>query len=201
MNTIFRRVCPTASTRTGCTAKVTVAVITRFECLLDSCVVGHILICSVVRQSSTQILRHREVSLSQSCCDLIVSVPLLTLLLGVQGHVDMVTEKDSDSDHDFMKDPLRLHITHDGRWLKVGNRHPARPTQQTLWKTHSTPRLWTLEHDCCLQCSLQLRQHIELQGSATLCRCPWANVSCATVLAYFSPTVCDMPGGRGSKSY
>ena len=35
-----------------------------------------------------------------------------------QGHVDMVTEKNNDVDHDFYKDPLRLQS--DGTWLKVG---------------------------------------------------------------------------------
>ena len=35
----------------------------------------------------------------------------------VQGHVDMVTEKNSDVVHDFFNDPLRLQS--DGVWLKV----------------------------------------------------------------------------------
>ena len=34
-----------------------------------------------------------------------------------QGHVDMVTEKNSDVVHDFFKDPLRL--CSDGTWLKA----------------------------------------------------------------------------------
>jgi di/tripeptidase len=37
--------------------------------------------------------------------------------VGVQGHVDMVTEKNSDVVHDFFNDPLRL--LSDGVWLKV----------------------------------------------------------------------------------
>lgn len=35
----------------------------------------------------------------------------------VKGHVDMVTEKNSDVVHDFFNDPLRLQS--DGAWLKV----------------------------------------------------------------------------------
>lgn len=35
----------------------------------------------------------------------------------MQGHVDMVTEKNSDVAHDFFNDPLRLKS--DGTWLKV----------------------------------------------------------------------------------
>ena len=35
----------------------------------------------------------------------------------VQGHVDMVTEKNNNVDHDFFNDPLRLQS--DGSWLKV----------------------------------------------------------------------------------
>lgn len=36
----------------------------------------------------------------------------------IQGHIDMVTEKNSDSKHDFFNDPIRL--VRDGDWLKVG---------------------------------------------------------------------------------
>ena len=36
----------------------------------------------------------------------------------MQGHVDMVTEKNNDVEHDFFKDPLCLQS--DGTWLKVG---------------------------------------------------------------------------------
>lgn len=35
----------------------------------------------------------------------------------LQGHVDMVTEKNNDVNHDFFNDPLRLRS--DGSWLKV----------------------------------------------------------------------------------
>ena len=35
----------------------------------------------------------------------------------MQGHVDMVTEKNNDVNHDFFNDPLRLQ--RDGSWLKV----------------------------------------------------------------------------------
>ena len=35
----------------------------------------------------------------------------------LQGHVDMVTEKNSDVQHDFFKDGIRLKL--DGDWLKV----------------------------------------------------------------------------------
>ena len=35
----------------------------------------------------------------------------------MQGHVDMVTEKNNDVNHDFYNDPLRLQ--RDGAWLKV----------------------------------------------------------------------------------
>lgn len=35
----------------------------------------------------------------------------------IQGHIDMVCEKTSDSDHDFSKDPIRL--VYDGEWLKA----------------------------------------------------------------------------------
>lgn len=35
----------------------------------------------------------------------------------MQGHVDMVTEKNNDVNHDFFNDPLRLQS--DGIWLKV----------------------------------------------------------------------------------
>lgn len=37
--------------------------------------------------------------------------------LRMQGHVDMVTEKNNDVKHDFFNDPLRLKS--DGSWLKV----------------------------------------------------------------------------------
>ena len=37
--------------------------------------------------------------------------------LWLQGHVDMVTEKNNDVNHDFFNDPLRLRS--DGSWLKV----------------------------------------------------------------------------------
>ena len=40
-----------------------------------------------------------------------------TLLSCVQGHVDMVTEKNADVQHDFFKDPLKLQRK--GDWLKV----------------------------------------------------------------------------------
>ena len=35
----------------------------------------------------------------------------------IQGHVDMVCEKDSHINHDFFKDPLTLRL--DGDWLKA----------------------------------------------------------------------------------
>ena len=35
----------------------------------------------------------------------------------VQGHIDMVTEKDADVEHDFDKDPIKLRRTEDGNWL------------------------------------------------------------------------------------
>lgn len=35
----------------------------------------------------------------------------------MQGHVDMVTEKNNDVNHDFFTDPLQLQS--DGNWLKV----------------------------------------------------------------------------------
>ena len=41
----------------------------------------------------------------------------MTLLSCVQGHVDMVTEKNADVQHDFFKDPLKLE--RNGDWLKV----------------------------------------------------------------------------------
>lgn len=44
--------------------------------------------------------------------------------LRAQGHVDMVTEKNSDVVHDFFNDPLRLRS--DGTWLK------ARPCARSL---------------------------------------------------------------------
>ena len=34
----------------------------------------------------------------------------------IQGHMDMVNEKTADSDHDFMKDPLKLRIVDDWIW-------------------------------------------------------------------------------------
>ena len=33
----------------------------------------------------------------------------------LQGHMDMVGEKDSDVDHDFFKDPIQVEL--DGEWL------------------------------------------------------------------------------------
>ena len=38
-------------------------------------------------------------------------------IIVIQSHVDMVCEKNKDSNHDFMKDPLRLY--RDGEWLKA----------------------------------------------------------------------------------
>ena len=38
-------------------------------------------------------------------------------VLILQGHLDMVCQKTSDSAHDFMRDPI--HIIHDGDWLKA----------------------------------------------------------------------------------
>lgn len=39
------------------------------------------------------------------------------MCLVCQGHVDMVTEKNSDVNHDFHKDALKL--VRNGDWLKV----------------------------------------------------------------------------------
>jgi len=35
----------------------------------------------------------------------------------LQGHIDMVTEKNSDVIHDFFKDPIRLRL--EGGWIKA----------------------------------------------------------------------------------
>lgn len=36
-------------------------------------------------------------------------------LFALQGHIDMVCEKNKDVEHDFMKDPIRLRL--EGDWL------------------------------------------------------------------------------------
>lgn len=43
-------------------------------------------------------------------------------LLLMQGHVDMVTEKNSDVQHDFFTDGIKLR--REGDWLKVPNKLP-----------------------------------------------------------------------------
>lgn len=37
----------------------------------------------------------------------------------IQGHIDMVTEKDADVQHDFFKDPIKLQ--QQGEWLSVSD--------------------------------------------------------------------------------
>ncbi len=41
-----------------------------------------------------------------------------------QGHLDMVTEKNSDVQHDFFTDALTLRRSQDGAWLMVRRPHP-----------------------------------------------------------------------------
>lgn len=64
---------------------------------------------SAIRQDLRSLEACKAEALSHACS---VSIRLL-----MQGHVDMVTEKNNGVNHDFFNDPLRLKS--DGTWLKV----------------------------------------------------------------------------------
>lgn len=51
--------------------------------------------------------------------------------VSLQGHVDMVTEKNNDVNHDFFNDPLRLRS--DGSWLKVTQYSCNTPAALSAW--------------------------------------------------------------------
>ncbi|MCK9303095.1 MAG: aminoacyl-histidine dipeptidase [Bacteroidales bacterium] len=39
--------------------------------------------------------------------------------VALQSHIDMVCEKNSNKEHDFLKDPIKPYITEDGQWVKA----------------------------------------------------------------------------------
>ena len=76
----------------------------------------------------------------------------------IQGHVDMVTEKNSDIVHDFHQDALKLQLA--GDWLKVGCHSTAclhagdcQTPRGTCMREHLQTQL---HHDCIPVCSQQL---------------------------------------------
>ena len=99
---------------------------------------------------NTQLRRHppsiEKVELNYSqvlqaeTLDALCHLPTLSQATAVitQGHVDMVTEKNNDVNHDFFNDPLRLQS--DGSWLKV---HPH------CLEASAAPCLW---HQVVLPC-------------------------------------------------
>ena len=55
---------------------------------------------------------------------------MLPAVLYCQGHIDMVTEKNSSSSHNFMSDPIRLQ--RHGDWLKVSPSHFTAPLTSSI---------------------------------------------------------------------
>ena len=51
----------------------------------------------------------------------------------LQGHLDMVPQKNNDTQHDFLKDPIMPYI--DGEWVKALAPHWV-PTMALAWQHH-----------------------------------------------------------------